>query len=99
MAEANAENPLASILSKAQEALGLGADADGDAVAKATGIDLSSLGLSSGSLSELLKSDQAEAVSDKLLDALEQAAKGAAPDKKAMIESIRDQIDRKVGNE
>ncbi|WRS29582.1 antitoxin [Actinomycetaceae bacterium MB13-C1-2] len=99
MAEAKAENPLASILAKAQEALGLGADANEDAVAKAAGIDLSSLGLNAGSLNELLKSDQAEAVSDKILDALEQAAKGAAPDKKAAIETIRDQIDRKIGNE
>lgn len=95
MAEEKTDNPLASILSKAQEALGGSNDAS-------KGVDLSSLGLGNlnlGNLEELLKSDKVEGISDKLLDALETAAKNASPDKKAAIESIRDQLDRKVGNE
>lgn len=48
---------------------------------------------------EALKSDQAESISDKVLDAASGLAKKVAPGQSAKIDEVRDKIDGAVGNE
>ncbi len=51
-------------------------------------------------IEETLKSDQAEEVSDKVLDAAADFVKKVAPDSvDAQVDGVRDNIDKAVGNE
>lgn len=51
-------------------------------------------------IEETLKSDQAEEVSDKVLDAAADFVKKVAPDSvDAKVDGVRDSIDKTVGNE
>lgn len=46
-----------------------------------------------------LKSEQAEGISDKVLDGLSDLAKKIAPDAADKIDEVRDNVDKSVGNE
>jgi len=46
-----------------------------------------------------LKSEQAEGVSDKILDGLSDLAKKVAPDAAGKIDEVRDNVDKSIGNE
>ena len=48
---------------------------------------------------EVLKSEQAEGISDKLLDGAADLAKKVAPGAAEQIDSVRDNVDKAVGNE
>ncbi|GEP47060.1 hypothetical protein FVP74_02865 [Microbacterium saccharophilum] len=51
-------------------------------------------------IEETLNSDQAEDVSDKVLDAAAEFVKSVAPDSvDAKVDEVRDGIDAKIGNE
>lgn len=50
-------------------------------------------------IEEALKSDQAEKVSDSALDAAAEFAKKVAPAQAEKIDSTRDDIDGRIGNE
>ena len=53
-----------------------------------------------GKIEETLKSDQAEEVSDKVLDSAAEFVKKVAPESVAdMVDGVRDTIDSKIGNE
>ncbi|MBM7469431.1 hypothetical protein JOD62_001979 [Microbacterium keratanolyticum] len=46
-----------------------------------------------------LKSEQAEGISDKVLDGLSDLAKKIAPDAADKIDEVRDNVDKNIGNE
>lgn len=46
-----------------------------------------------------LKSEQAEGISDKVLDGLSDLAKKIAPDAADKIDEVRDNVDKSIGNE
>lgn len=46
-----------------------------------------------------LKSEQAEGISDKVLDGLSDLAKKIAPNAADKIDEVRDNVDKSVGNE
>ena len=51
-------------------------------------------------INEALNSEQAEDISDKILDGVADAAKKVTPDEHdAKIEDVRDNIDKKIGTE
>ncbi|WP_173921447.1 Rv0909 family putative TA system antitoxin [Agromyces sp. Marseille-P2726] len=51
-------------------------------------------------INEALNSEQAEDISDKILDGVAGAAKKVAPDEHdAKIDEVRDNIDKKIGTE
>ena len=51
-------------------------------------------------INEALNSEQAEDISDKVLDGVAEAAKKVTPDEHdAKIDEVRDNMDRKIGNE
>ena len=50
-------------------------------------------------IQEALKSEQAEGISDKVLDGLSDLAKKIAPDAADKIDEVRDNVDKSVGNE
>lgn len=52
-----------------------------------------------GALSGLLKSDQAEAISDTVLDGAANLAKKVAPGASAQIDGVRNTLDGAIGNE
>lgn len=50
-------------------------------------------------ISNALKSEQAEGISDKVLDGLSDLAKKIAPDAADKIDEVRENVDKSVGNE
>ncbi len=48
---------------------------------------------------EALKSEQAEGISDKILDGVADFAKKVAPGASEQIDGVRDNVDKAVGNE
>jgi phosphoglucomutase len=50
-------------------------------------------------IQEALKSEQAEDISDKVLDGASDLAKKVAPGSAAHIDGVRDNIDKSIGNE
>ncbi len=48
---------------------------------------------------EALKSEQAEGISDKILDGVSDFAKKVAPGAADQIDDVRDNVDKAVGNE
>ena len=51
-------------------------------------------------INEALNSEQAEDISDKVLDGVAEAAKKVTPDEHdAKIDEVRDNMDKKIGNE
>ncbi|GAB2707151.1 hypothetical protein BKA24_000770 [Microbacterium marinum] len=51
-------------------------------------------------IDKTLKSEQAEGVSDKVLDAAAEFVKKVAPDSvDAKVDDVRDNVDRRIGNE
>ena len=50
-------------------------------------------------IAEAVKSEQAEEISDKVLDGVADFAKKIAPDAADKIDEIRDNVDKSVGNE
>ena len=51
-------------------------------------------------IDKTLKSEQAEGVSDKVLDAAAEFVKKVAPDSvDAKVDEVRDNVDRRIGNE
>ncbi|MDQ2660263.1 MAG: Rv0909 family putative TA system antitoxin [Actinomycetota bacterium] len=51
-------------------------------------------------INEALNSEQAEDISDKVLDAVSEAAKKVTPDEHdAKIDDVRDNLDKKIGTE
>lgn len=51
-------------------------------------------------IDEALKSEQAENVSDKILDGLAEGVKKIAPDEHdAKIDGVRENLDKKIGNQ
>lgn len=50
-------------------------------------------------LQDALKSDQAESVSDKILDGVAGLAKKVAPGAAGKIDEVRDTVDKSIGNE
>ena len=53
-----------------------------------------------GKIEETLKSDQAEEVSDKVLDSAAEFVKKVAPESVAdKVDGVRDNLDSKIGNE
>ncbi|GAA5147215.1 hypothetical protein GCM10025768_06890 [Microbacterium pseudoresistens] len=50
-------------------------------------------------LGDALHSEQAEGISDKILDGVADFAKKVAPDASEKIDGVRDNIDKQIGNE
>lgn len=50
-------------------------------------------------IDEALNSEQAESISDKVLDGVAGLAKKVAPGAADKIDDVRDQVDRSIGNE
>lgn len=50
-------------------------------------------------IGEALKSEQAEGISDKILDGVADLAKKVAPGASEQIDGVRDSVDKSVGNE
>ena len=50
-------------------------------------------------IQEALKSEQAEGISDKILDGAADLAKKVAPGAAEQIDGVRDTVDKSVGNE
>lgn len=51
-------------------------------------------------INEALNSEQAEDISDKVLDAVSEAAKKVTPDEHdAKVDEVRDNLDKKIGTE
>lgn len=50
-------------------------------------------------IEEIVKSEQAEEVSDKVLDGIADFAKKVAPGAADKIDGVRDNVDKSVGNE
>ncbi|HCS62228.1 MAG TPA: hypothetical protein DIW46_12695 [Microbacterium sp.] len=50
-------------------------------------------------IEEIVKSEQAEDVSDKVLDGIADFAKKVAPGAADQIDGVRDNVDKSVGNE
>ena len=50
-------------------------------------------------IEEIVKSEQAEEVSDKVLDGIADFAKKVAPGAADQIDGVRDNVDKSIGNE
>lgn len=70
-------------------------DTLGDAVAKGKEF----LAQNKDKVEEVIKSEQAEGISDKILDGVADFAKKLAPNAAEQIDGVRDNVDKAVGNE